>query len=214
MAKQRISADLIIPGTGTPIPNGVVIIKNGVIDFVGTKSDEPVMSGEYALDIQVPVLMPGMWDCHVHFMGASDIAYASNPGKELIDIAALTPVPIAVGRCMNFLNTLIEYGITSVREVGGFGLYLKKLVNEGSIPGPNVYSCGKFLGIIGGHTDVHGLSDYHIISSEFRNVFQITKVNRTACRLSTPWNATQPPSELDLSFERVRRIRLSRHGKR
>eukprot|EP01084_Bolivina_argentea_P053689 98529_1 len=99
--------------------------------------------------------MPGLWDCHVHFFGCSKIAAELNKGKEPLDIVATTPSPLVIGRSTKQLLTAIDYGITSVREVGGYGLYLKQLINEGSIIGPNIYSAGKFLSIIGGHTDFH-----------------------------------------------------------
>ena len=76
--------------------------------------------------------------------GCNDAAYKAT-GKEALEITAIT------------LSTLLEYGVTSVREVGGYGCHLKTLVNEGSLAGPNIYAAGKFLNIIGGHTDVHGL---------------------------------------------------------
>eukprot|EP01084_Bolivina_argentea_P157414 274320_1 len=153
---QRISADLIIPGTGSPIRNGIIIIKDNIISYVGSATSAPNIDCDPQLIkcIKVPIIMPGLWDCHVHFLGITKIAASLHKGDQT-DIIATTPAAIAVGRSMKQLQTAINFGITSVREVGGYGLYLKQLINEGSIIGPNIYSAGKMLSITGGHGDFH-----------------------------------------------------------
>ena len=172
MPTQRISAKVIIPGDSPPIIDGVVIITDGIIEFVGKSEDQPkhYEEKELSTDTTVPIIMPGLWDCHVHFFGLSNIAFANNKGKEALDIVAITPSALAIGRSIKSLQTLINYGITSVREVGGYGLHLKQLINEGSIIGPNIYSAGKFLSIIGGHTDFHELiiEFFHVSNSLFK----------------------------------------------
>eukprot|EP01084_Bolivina_argentea_P066843 121879_1 len=151
---QRIRAKLIIPGSGSPIRNGCVIIKNNTITYVGEDQNQPKNIDKFDNDMFVEILMPGLWDCHVHFMGLTNLALAQHKGDP-IDIVATTPAAIAVGRSIQSLSKCIEYGITSVREVGGYGYYLKKLVNEGSVIGPNIYTAGKMLSITGGHGDFH-----------------------------------------------------------
>ena len=47
--------------------------------------------------------------------------------------------------------------MTSVREVGGLGLYLRVAIEEGVIPGPRLYPAGGVLSTTGGHADVHAM---------------------------------------------------------
>jgi imidazolonepropionase-like amidohydrolase len=47
--------------------------------------------------------------------------------------------------------------VTSVREVGGYGVELAPVVEEGSIAGPAIYGAGEILSITGGHGDLHSL---------------------------------------------------------
>src|ERR1700709_1187716 len=63
-----IKADLLIPGRGNPIKNGAVIIHEDKIAFVGPQSSIP---GKFKAVpfTEVPIIMPGLWDCHVHFFG-------------------------------------------------------------------------------------------------------------------------------------------------
>ena len=60
---QLIHTHLLIPGKGPPTLDSNVVVKDGKIAFVGPSHSLPE---KYArlLPTYVPVLMPGMWDCH------------------------------------------------------------------------------------------------------------------------------------------------------
>lgn len=63
---ERIDADLLIPGRGDPISNGTVIFKDGKIEYAGPQKDIPIQYvSTQTRATKVPVLMPGLWDCHV-----------------------------------------------------------------------------------------------------------------------------------------------------
>ena len=51
---QRIFANIIIPGRGNPIYDGVVIIKNDKIDFVGTEDykQDPSYSQKVSMSLR------------------------------------------------------------------------------------------------------------------------------------------------------------------
>jgi len=51
----------------------------------------------------------------------------------------------------------LQAGFTSIRELGGLGIEIRVGINEGTIPGPNIYSAGGALSITGGHGDLHDL---------------------------------------------------------
>jgi len=60
---SRVDADLLIPGRGDPIMNASLVWKGKKIVFAGESKNLPE---EYTSmqSAHVPVLMPGMWDCH------------------------------------------------------------------------------------------------------------------------------------------------------
>lgn len=64
---QRIQADLLIPGRGEPLRDGVVVLDGSTISYAGPASDAP--DTPEADRFRVPVVMPGMWECHGHFIG-------------------------------------------------------------------------------------------------------------------------------------------------
>ena len=63
----RIHADLLIPGRGEPVENGVMVAEGATITFTGRADKAPATEGD---PIEVAVLMPGLWDCHAHIFGA------------------------------------------------------------------------------------------------------------------------------------------------
>ena len=70
--------------------------------------------------------MPGMWDCHGHYVGMNDL----NLEYDLYLRFSTS------NRTSYDAQDTIMAGFTSVREVGGYGLYLKTAINEGTITGP------------------------------------------------------------------------------
>ncbi len=147
-SKTCIRADLLIPGAGEPVRDGVVFIDDGNIHWAGPADELP--DGEVPRDaIKVPCLMPGLWDCHVHMTGLV---------RTSLDEVMRVPVPVAAARACRDAQAALNAGVTSVREVGGYGIHLAKAIDEGSIPGPHVYAAGDLISPTGGHADLHTYS--------------------------------------------------------
>ena len=141
---ERIEADLLIPGRGYPVERGCVVLDGPVITYAGAASGAPMTPD--ATVTHAPVVMPGMWDCHGHFMGVLT--------ADLSQIVHL-PREVAAARAANDARVALEAGFTSVREAGGLGVYLARVINEGTIPGPTIYAPGAVLSTTGGHGDIH-----------------------------------------------------------
>jgi imidazolonepropionase-like amidohydrolase len=142
----RIEADLLIPGRGEPIDDGTVIVDGAVITYAGPSAAAPASPD--ATVIEVPVVMPGLWDCHAHLFGS--------PSWSLEGVAWVAPAA-AGARATADLARYLEGGVTSVREVGGYGVELAPVVAEGSITGPSIYGAGEVLSTTGGHGDIHSI---------------------------------------------------------
>ena len=144
---ERIEADVLIPGKGEPIKNGCVVIDGDRIAYAGTVEGAPKPPSDVKA-YSVPAIMPGMWDCHGHFMGLK----TAN-----IEEGARTPVAVMAARAAADAERALQAGFTSVREVAGLGVYLARAIDEGSIPGPHVYGAGAMLSPTAGHGDLHAL---------------------------------------------------------
>ncbi len=147
----RIEADLLVPGRGDPVRNGTVVLESDTITYAGPTEGAPETPD--ADVVQVPTVMPGMWETHAHFLGL-----------ETANIEALTTMPPHLGvlRAARSAERLLRRGFTSVREVGGYGTFLARAVEEGTVDGPTIYAAGAFLSQTGGHADIHALGEHHV----------------------------------------------------
>ncbi len=73
-----IRGGMVFPVSGTPIPNGTVVLKDGKIVAVGANVTIP--SGAVIVDARGKFVMPGVVDAASHIgIGASDLNEASDP---------------------------------------------------------------------------------------------------------------------------------------
>jgi imidazolonepropionase-like amidohydrolase len=143
---HRIEADLLIPGRGDPVRDGVVLLDGERIAYAGPRGPAPDTPGVPVL--RVPTVLPGLWDCHGHFLGLRTFD---------LDRLPMEPLPLRAARCTRDLRAALDAGITSVRDVGGLGVYLTRAVAEGVLDGPSIYGAGAILSTTGGHADLHSL---------------------------------------------------------
>ncbi len=65
-----IAGTTIIDATGAPpIPDAVVIVRDGRIVAAGPKAATPIPRGVTTVDVEGQVLLPGLWDMHIHASG-------------------------------------------------------------------------------------------------------------------------------------------------
>jgi imidazolonepropionase-like amidohydrolase len=141
---HRIEAQLLVPGRGEPIRDGVVVLDDTEIGYVGPAAGAPETPN--ATVTTAAAVMPGLWDCHGHFMGARSLD---------ISRIAFEPIGLRAARCVADLRAALDAGVTTVREPGGLGLYLVRAVEEGVVEGPSIYAAGAVLSATGGHGDLH-----------------------------------------------------------
>lgn len=156
MAQHRIYANTLIPGRGNPIPNGVVVFHNGgKILYAGPANSEPPLPTDdtKVTTVTMDTVMPGMWDCHAHFIGS-----ANKSNKDVLEEYFTTPIGSRCARAVGHAAKVLDAGFTSVREVGGDGYLLAPLIDAEEIRGPKIYYAGQILSTTGGHGDHHNHS--------------------------------------------------------
>ncbi len=141
----RIEAELLIPGHGDPIRDGVVLLDGSLISYAGPAAAAPQHPVTTRVT-RVVTVMPGMWECHGHLMGMRTFDLGRLP---------LEPEALRAARCTRDLRAALDAGVTSVRDVGGLGVYLARAVAEGTVDGPAIYGAGAILSTTGGHGDLH-----------------------------------------------------------
>jgi len=144
-AGQMLNTD-----TGRMMSNQYILVQNGLIAAVGSKSKIEAMDAatdaEF-VDLSDHTVLPGLSDSHVHL--TSD---ANAHGYKRLTIS--TPRAAITG-VVNAKKTLMA-GFTTVRNVGAPGyadIDLMKAINDGDIAGPRMIPAGRSIGITGGHCD-------------------------------------------------------------
>ena len=126
---------LVYTGIKEGLQDGLaVLVENGRIAAV---DQESVLLEAYSdgkqVDLKGKTLMPGMVDTHRHLIGLTDIVVDT----DLIVTGAVEGVRVA--------QDALRSGITTIRDPGckHMGVFtLKRLINEGFIPGPHIYAAG------------------------------------------------------------------------
>lgn len=142
----RIDADLLLSGRGEPIDHGTVILDGRQITYAGPVSGAPADAGP--ADASVPVAMPGLWDCHIHF---------GMPTPDEFDKTEFTSPATMGARAVDELGRVLDAGVTSVREVGGVGIDLVGEIEAGRIRSPHMYGAGGIMSPTAGHADTHSI---------------------------------------------------------
>jgi len=108
----------LIDGTGAPpLSNSIVVVERGHVSCVGGKTACTVPGGARIVDGAGRWLMPGLFDAHVHI--------SEEHGQ--------------------FGPLYLAFGITSVRDVGGYADTLRNMraaVAAGAMIGPRIYMAG------------------------------------------------------------------------
>ncbi len=138
-----ITGAALIDGTGAdPVSGATIVIDDkGRIERLGPGITPP--GGAAVWDVDGRTVMPGLIDCHVHFM--IDIA----PMHEL----AALPLSLKILRAADNARKTLDAGVTSVRDAGGSPLGLKLAAEQGLIPAPRMKIAVSILSQTGGHGD-------------------------------------------------------------
>ena len=149
------AAAMVDVENGALVPDPVITVTDGTIRSIASGTTV-LPEGSRLIDLGDRVVMPGLIDMHVHFMGK-----ATDQGFRRLVIsherAAITGV-------MNARTTLMA-GFTRVRNVGApsfSDVALRDAIAAGDVPGPRMFVSGPAIGITGGHC-----SDNNLLPEEF-----------------------------------------------
>ena len=131
----------LIDGNGKPpLQNSVILIEGETIQAVGQVGQLAVPAGATVISTEGMSVLPGLWDMHVHLMlnGHADYnhwhqAYPPHFRDEIMPASA---------------HQLLLAGVTSARDLGApldDSIAVKQAINDGTIPGPNLYVSGPFI---------------------------------------------------------------------
>ena len=139
MTRVVLQGGSVFDGSGSAPAVADVVIGDGRVVDVG-----PGLDGDEAVDCSGHTLLPGLIDCHVHFMinGQLDPMYAIR-----------RPFSLGFYEAAENMRATLDVGITTVREAGGSDLGIKTAQERGMIAGPRMQISLAMLSQTGGHAD-------------------------------------------------------------
>jgi len=144
-------------GTSNTVTQGVdVLVEDNLIKTVAKDIKAP---GARVIDGKGGTLTPGLIDMHQHLMLNGGTSAGTYDWDAYV-------VGANASRAAEYL---LRSGFTTIRDIAGNSLGLKRSINAGLLPGPRIYSSGPALGPTGGHSDwgsyndAPGQSNYQIM---------------------------------------------------
>ncbi len=132
----------IFDGDSAKLREGAnVFVENGWISEI---SGRPAAPGDERVDCGGRVLMPGLIDAHVHVYAA---------GLNLVRLAQ-SPMSYLAHFAARFLQSSLDRGFTTVRDVGGADVGLASAIRDGLLGRvPRLLYGGRVISQTGGHGD-------------------------------------------------------------
>ena len=143
--KQLYIGGLVFDGIAPPVGGQGVMIEGGRILRVAPAGEFSGFSGA-RIDTSGQTLLPGMIDCHVHFM-------LSGEANVLSSFRTLTPQD-AVMRGLELAQATLRGGVTAVRDLAGrdyLEIAVRDSINAGFQLGPTIRCAGRLICMTGGH---------------------------------------------------------------
>jgi imidazolonepropionase-like amidohydrolase len=136
----------LIDGTGAPpVDDAAVVVEDGKFTYAGPDKRRPVVAGETITELGGRTLLPGFFDCHVHFLMDSNADFT---GRLLRD----SPTVTVFERARRMRDTL-HAGVTTARDLGGIDAGYREAVARGLIDGPRLHVALRLMSHTGGHAD-------------------------------------------------------------
>ena len=132
----------VIDGTGRdPIEQATVVIEGQRIVALAARGEPP--AGAEVIPVDGLTMMPGMIDCHVHYLA------------EGWDLTAqlLTSPTMRLLQAVPRLRRTLDAGFTTTRDAGYAPAGLRDAVRQGLIAGPRLQVAITILSQTGGHSD-------------------------------------------------------------
>jgi imidazolonepropionase-like amidohydrolase len=153
----------LIDGKGNYKEKSIIEIHNGKITKVEHITERKNNTDFY--DVGNMVIMPGLIDSHVHLWGVRTMDYFRR---------LHVPEEINILRASHDLEKLIDAGYTSVRDAGSKGgIYLRNVVNEGTLRGPRIKTPRLAINQTGGHLDRHFIPLDEVKALKWQSVCRI-----------------------------------------
>ncbi len=140
MTMTLIQNAQVFDGYSETLQERDVLVEDGRIKEIGQRLSA---NSANRIDLAGQTLMPGLIDAHVHVY-ASELNLTSNMRRPWTYLAQYAH---------GFLQNMLSYGVTSIRDVGGGDYGLAQALANGLVTGPRLFYGGRIIAATGGHAD-------------------------------------------------------------
>lgn len=144
---------LVDPETGKVTVNQIILVDGADIKAVGPNVAIP--AGTSVIDLSMFTVMPGMMDAHAHL--CMNMVHKRDANSYYITTLRDSNAKRAIQGAVN-ARSMLEYGFTSVRDIGNEGNYacveVRRAINQGLIDGPLLITAGRIIAPYGGQFDL------------------------------------------------------------
>jgi imidazolonepropionase-like amidohydrolase len=170
------AARLVDGRGGAPLAPAMVRVEGDRIAEVGLRLAVP--PGARVVDLGDVTLLPGLIDLHTHLTDKAGVHWEEA-------LVTTTPGQAALWGAVNARTTLLA-GFTTCRDMGPTWPYvdvdLRRVIEEGSLPGPRLLVAGNYVSSTGGAGDARQFSiyvDVPIVRNLADGPEEVTKAVRT-----------------------------------
>lgn len=203
----------IIDGRGGDPLMGTIVIEGERITALGRQDQVNIPRDATVIDAIGESILPGLIDCHVHFM------------LEYPDIirSLITQPSLRLLQAIPRMRATLEAGFTTVRDAGGSPAGLKIAVERGIVAGPRMQVAVSLISQTGGHGDgffpccvdigLFGIRFYDVPNSVVDGVEEVRKATREILRAGADWiklattggvlSASDAPTSSQLTVEEI-----------
>jgi imidazolonepropionase-like amidohydrolase len=140
MTRTVFTGGRVFDGTGAPLAEADLVVEDGRIVEVA-----PGLDGDDVVDCSGRVLLPGLFDVHVHLA----FSYEDFDEVRLMN----EPFSLRFYRVAENMRRTISLGITTVRDAAGADAGIRAAVEQGLLLGPRMHISVTMLSMTGGHND-------------------------------------------------------------
>ena len=203
--RALVGATLVDGNGGAPIPDAVVVLRDGKIECAGARAACPVPAGVDTTDLKGLWITPGLIDAHVHF---SQTGWADGR-PDSIDLRAQHPYEKVVAGLAKhperFGRSYLCSGVTAVFDVGGYAwtLTLPQWA-EPNFEVPRITAAGPLLSTIDHWLNVPGERQFLVLTgpdAARQGVAYLAERGSAAVKV---WYIVTPEQTVEKSAEAVR----------
>lgn len=140
---------IVDPETGSVAANQIILIDGEDIKAIG--SDIVIPPNTPVTDLSKFTVMPGMMDAHAHL--CMNTQHKRDAGRYFFTTLLDSNAKRAIQGAVN-ARSMLEYGFTTVRDIGNEGNYacveVRRMINSGEIDGPLFITAGRIIAPYGG----------------------------------------------------------------